>query len=102
MFFKNNLNLLKIHTENIYKVYDFSRTHIKIIQGRELELGRDETNWPDYWPSTVEADGYIETNNILMTTSVYVEFFHNKKAFLRGKNAQNAHYNFVLLWVNEL
>lgn len=57
-------------------------------------MGRDETNWPDYWPSTVEADGYIETNNILMTTSVYVEFFHNKKAF-KGKMPK-MHYNFVL------
>ena len=58
-------------------------------------MGRDETNWPDYWPSTVEADGYIETNNILLTTSVHVEFFVIK-SFFKGKNAQ-MHYNFVVL-----
>ena len=45
-------------------------------------------------PSTVEADGYTETN-ILLTTSVYVEFFHNKKAFLREQMLK-MHYNFVV------
>ena len=66
-----------------------SSIRLKIIPGRQLSGKREDTNWPDNWPTTVEADGCMETNYILLTTSVYVEFFHNKKVFSKGKKVQS-------------
>lgn len=47
------------------------------------------------WPTTVEADGYMKANYILLTTSVYAEFFHNKKVFSKEKKIQRK-YNFMV------